>query len=83
MPIQIGYSLVHPNDRFVKKIGRELALKNLQFKVFRLTQIVMTPQRKMFYLESLDVDFPIKQLYFEYKSARPTVFLTYAIRKSE
>lgn len=77
----IGYSIVHPNDNFCKKTGRDTAIARIKHKVFKLVNLDMSKERKMFIFEANDKDYPITQLYFEFKGERPSVFLTHATRK--
>lgn len=37
--LNVGYSLVHPDDRFVKSIGREISYSKMKPETFRLKRI--------------------------------------------
>lgn len=38
--LQVGFSIVHPKDRYVKSIGREVSIKRLKSVIFRLDSCI-------------------------------------------
>lgn len=62
--IKVGYSLLHPNDRYVRKIGREESLKKVFPKTFYIKQVTFNDNTTIFTLRPIDSNFTIKELTF-------------------
>lgn len=50
--LQVGVSQVHPDDQFVKSIGREVALDYLEDVEVKVKNVVIEEKRALFYLKA-------------------------------
>ena len=48
--LQVGIAQVHPDDQFVKSVGREVALDYLEDFEFKLKRVHVDGKRALFYL---------------------------------
>lgn len=47
LPINVGVSFVHPHDRYVKKVGAEVAVKKMKFHNAELKYVTMRLTREL------------------------------------
>ena len=50
LPIDLGISMVHPDDQFVKKIGRDIAIARLEPKTALLHEIQQRGTRTVYHM---------------------------------
>src|SRR5574343_1213396 len=50
--INFGVARCHKEDNFVKKIGRDLAVANMQYTEFTVVKVVLLPNKQYYTLES-------------------------------
>ncbi len=70
MKLTTGYTKVHPNDQYSKKIGRDLSSSRMVETVFKLENVTITEGIKYLYLKSNDIG-----LTLEIKDGREKVHL--------
>lgn len=74
-----GFALVHPKDRFHKKVGREVADSKQKPITFKIKQITFDDLDNMeFKLIPIDSEERIKSLTFKTFSSKNRVYLIYA-----
>lgn len=73
--LQVGYALVHPDDRFIKKEGRKIADSKLTPQTFRLKSVTFDKlDNKIYVLEIIDETYRIKELTFKSFSSKNRLY---------
>lgn len=75
--INIGHAKRHPNDQFIKKIGREVAISRTIPVNFELNEINIVEEYQYYYLLNNEYNYHLR---LQIKTNRPTVYLVDAVK---
>lgn len=71
----VGSAIKHPNDQFVKKLGRDFAMKSSKLQSFRLYTIQKANDMYYYTFYNTDTENVTNQIVLETKKDRNTVYL--------